>query len=303
MAQAKVCTTWFARMCALARSGRRFCPRIACVMVLVASTRQAVAQPTRPVTSPSTSAASTAVSATRATLSASTLPFDSLRASIDRALIASKPADYERALALVDGALAQRPGDAVLLHYRGFLLYREGSFIATTGRDAARAKSRFEEAERALARSAESLPWPETPALQSAVVGQLIGLGGPLAGMRLGAKTSRLLDAALAAGPDNPRVWMLKGVSDLYRPKLFGGSTEKAEASLRKALALFAADAPTPPAPWWGHAEAWGWLGQVYMKEGKTEQAKAAYARALDLQPGNAWVLEMLLPALREKSR
>ena len=99
----------------------------------------------------------------------------------------------ERALALIDGALAQRPDDAVLLHYRGFLLYREGSYLVTTGREVARAKSRFEEAERVLARSAATLKWPETLALQSAVVGQLIALGGPLAGMRLGAKTSRLL--------------------------------------------------------------------------------------------------------------
>ncbi|HEX4931681.1 MAG TPA: tetratricopeptide repeat protein, partial [Gemmatimonadaceae bacterium] len=231
------------------------------------------------------------------------LPFDSLRASVDRALVTSRAADYERALSLVDAALARRPDDAVLLHYRGFLLYREGSFLTATGRDAKRARARFEDAERTLERSAAALPWPETMALQSAVVGQLIGLGGPLAGMRLGAKANRLLEAALAAGPDNPRVWMLKGVSDLYRPKLLGGSTAKAEASLRKALALFVKDAPAPPAPWWGHAETYGWLGQVYVKEGRLDEARAAYAKALDLQPGNAWVLEFLLPAVRDARR
>ncbi|MCC6928197.1 MAG: tetratricopeptide repeat protein [Gemmatimonadaceae bacterium] len=269
---------------------------IASLVLLVAGARQALAQAAPRATAPTTTGSA-------APLPHVTLPFDSLRASIDRALIDSKPAAYARALTLLDSALAVRPDDAVLLHYRGFLLYREGSMLAASKRDAARAKSRLEEAERALARSAESLPWPETLALQSAVVGQQIGLGGAMAAMRLGAKSSRLLDAALAAGPRNPRVWMLKGVSDLHRPRLFGGSPEKAEASLKKAIALFAADSPTPPAPWWGHAEAYGWLGQVYQKQGRLEEAEEAFAKALTLQPGNAWVLELLLPQLRDKTR
>ena len=228
---------------------------------------------------------------------------DSLRTLVDRALVSSKPPDFERAIDFVEAALTRHPTDAVLLHYRGFLLYREGSYYATTGRDRNLARAKLEDAERTLAHSAETLAWPETAALQSAVIGQLISLGGPFTAMKLGARSSKLLDQALAAGPDNPRVWMLKGVSDLYRPKLFGGSTEKAEASLTRALTLFAKDAPVPPAPWWGYAEAYGWLGQVYVKEGRLDEAKSAYAKALDLQPGNAWVLELLLPALRDAKR
>ncbi len=228
---------------------------------------------------------------------------DSLRALIDRALVTSRPADFDRALAFVDDALSRKPNDAVLLHYRGFMLYRKASFLATTGRDAHVARAMFEDAEQSLARSAASLRWPETAALQSAVVGQLISLGGAMAGLRMGARSMRLLDEAVATGPDNPRVWMLKGVADLYRPRLFGGSAEKAEVSLKRALALFVKDAPVSPAPWWGYAEAYGWLGQVYVKQGRIEEARVAYAKALDLQPGNAWVLELLLPAVRGEAR
>lgn len=228
---------------------------------------------------------------------------DSLRTLVERALVTSRPEDFDRALTYIDGALARRPNDAVMLHYRGFVLYRKASYLVTTGRDAKVAKAMLEDAEQTLARSAALLKWPETAALQSAVVGQLIGVGGALAGMRLGGKATRLADEALAAGPDNPRVWMLRGVSDLFRPKLFGGSPEKAETSLKRALSLFANDTPTPPAPWWGHAETYGWLGQVYVKQGRVEEAKAAYAKALALQPGNAWVLELLLPAVRADSR
>lgn len=228
---------------------------------------------------------------------------DSLRTLIDRALVTSRPADFDRALAFVEAGLSQKPNDAVLLHYRGFVLYRKASYLATSGRDAKLARTMFEDAEQTLARSAAALRWPETAALQSAVVGQLISLGGAMAGLRMGAKSLRLLDEAVAAGPENPRVWMLKGVSDLFRPKLFGGSPEKAEVSLKRALALFDKDAPASPAPWWGHAEAYGWLGQVYVKQGRLEEAKLAYAKALDLQPGNAWVLELLLPAVRGDAR
>lgn len=228
---------------------------------------------------------------------------DSLRTLVERALVTSRPGDFDRALAYIEGSLARRPNDAVMLHYRGFVLYRKASYLVTTGRDTKAAKAMFEEAEQALARSAASLKWPETAALQSAVVGQLIGIGGALAGMRLGGKATRLGDEALAAGPDNPRVWMLRGVSDLFRPKIFGGSPEKAEASLKRALTLFATDTPVAPAPWWGHAETYAWLGQVYVKQGRVEEAKAAYAKALELQPGNAWILELLLPAVRGDSR
>ena len=145
--------------------------------------------------------------------------------------------------------------------------------VKAARRDAKVARTMFEDAEQTLARSAAALRWPETAALQSAVGGQLISLGGAMAGLRMGAKSLRLLDEAVAAGPENPRVWMLKGVSDLFRPKLFGGSAEKAEVSLKRALALFDKDAPASPAPWWGHAEAYGWLGQVYVKQGRLEEA------------------------------
>jgi tetratricopeptide (TPR) repeat protein len=228
---------------------------------------------------------------------------DSLRLLVDRALVTSRLPDYDKALAFIDQERARHPNDAVMLHYRGFMLYRKASFLAATGGDTKVARSMFEEAERALEQSEATVHWPESIALRSAVVGQLIGLSGPLGGMRLGPKSMRLLDEAVAAGPENPRVWMLRGVSDFRKPRLLGGSAEKAEADLLRAVTLFEKDAPEPPAPWWGRAEAYGWLGQVYAKQGKMEAAKAAYAKALDLEPGNAWVMELLLPAVRGERR
>lgn len=228
---------------------------------------------------------------------------DSLRHVIDRALISNADRDYDRALSWLDSELTRRPTDAVLLHYRGFVLYRKASQLLSTVKNDKGAKTLFEQADRALEQSAAGLAWPETLALRSAVTGQLIGFGGALTGMRLGPRAARLLDEAMAMGPENPRVWMLRGVSELYKPRLMGGGADKAARSLERALTLFPSDAPVAPAPWWGYAETYGWLGQMYAKQGKTEQARAAYARALQLQPGNSWVSDLLLPSLDRPAR
>ncbi|MEP7382930.1 MAG: tetratricopeptide repeat protein [Gemmatimonadota bacterium] len=232
---------------------------------------------------------------------------ESMRELIDRALRTNGTSEYDRVLAYLDSALVRSPNDPVLQHYRGFALYRKASVLVAThgtkGEQGRATKAIFEQADRALERATHGLDWPETLALRSAVTGQLIGFGNIVSAMRLGPRASGELDEALALGPTNPRVWMLRGVGDIYRPRLFGGGLDKAEASLRRALELFATDAPVPPAPWWGHTETYGWLGQVLAKEGKRDEARAAYERALSLQPGNAWVADFLLPALEKTAR
>ena len=72
---------------------------------------------------------------------------------------------------------------------------------------------------------------------------------------------------------------------------------------MRRAIELFASDDPVPPAPSWGRAEVYGWLGQVLAKQGKREEARAAYEKALKIEPGNKWVADALLPALERDAR
>lgn len=230
---------------------------------------------------------------------------DSLRRLVDRALLTSAVADYDRVLAFL-GAVrtrtAEGPDAAVLAHYLGFVLYRKASVLATLAPRDREAKRLFDESARALAAS-ESLGWAETRALQSAVVGQLIGYAGPFGAMRMGPRAQRLLDEAVAQAPENPRVLMLRGVSYLFRPRLFGGGADKAERDLRRSVSLFTTDAPSAPAPWWGRAEAHGWLGEALARQGKVGEARAEFARALVLEPGNVWVREVLLPALDREAR
>jgi tetratricopeptide (TPR) repeat protein len=72
---------------------------------------------------------------------------------------------------------------------------------------------------------------------------------------------------------------------------------------LRKAIALFEADHPVSPNPSWGRADAYIWLGQALQKEEKSADAKAAYQKALEIQPGNQWVQRVLLPSLDKPSK
>ncbi|MEO6444227.1 MAG: tetratricopeptide repeat protein [Gemmatimonadaceae bacterium] len=228
---------------------------------------------------------------------------DSLRLLVDRALLASRPTDFDDALAYLDRQLQLRPGDPVLLHYQGFALFRKASALTSAGQQPKVVKRMLEQADGVLEQSFRSLPWPETLALRSAVAGQLIGSSGPFGAMRLGPRSSKLLDEAMAMNADNPRVWMLRGISSLYKPRLFGGSAEKAERDLTHALLLFERDHAAAPAPWWGHAETYGWLGQAYARQGRIADARAAYLHALQLEPDYAWVARDLLPALERESR
>ena len=208
---------------------------------------------------------------------------------------------FDPAIALLDGALAVVPNDSVLLHYKGYALFRKATLLPGRTRDISAA---LDNANRALESSAKTLDWAETFALRASVYGRMIGTGSnPITAMRLGRKSDREMERAAALDPTNPRVFLLRGIGSIYKPRMFGGGLDKAEKDLKKALALFPEDKATSPAPVWGYAEAWAWLGQVYLREHRLDDARAAYVKALEVQPGYGWVTHTLLPELAQKKR
>jgi Flp pilus assembly protein TadD len=104
------------------------------------------------------------------------------------------------------------------------------------------------------------------------------------------------MDRAADLAPNNPRVWLLKGISSIFTPAIFGGGLDDAERHLRKAIGLFEAERAVAPAPSWGHADAWIWLGQAYERLKKPAEARTAYERALAIAPAHGWVRMVLLP-------
>ena len=228
---------------------------------------------------------------------------DSASREIEAANVAGDLNRLTNAAAMLDRVLIAMPNDALLLYYRSLALYRSAT-VYTGLKKTDEAKRALDEADLLLEQATAKAPTADALALRSSVMGLMIGLSGnPLSGMTLGPKSSDLLDRAKEIEPKNPRVWLISGMSAMFTPKMFGGGTDKAEADLRKAIALFETDRPVTPAPSWGRADAYIWLGQALQKEEKIDDARAAYQKALEIQPGNQWVQRVLLPSLSGSSK
>jgi Flp pilus assembly protein TadD len=213
-----------------------------------------------------------------------------------------QPSGLDQAIALLERVLTVTPNDAILLHYKGYALYRKSNPMLADDAKKAEVKALLEAADEALESSAKTLAWPETWALRASISGQLIAVGNPVSGMVLGPRSENQMEKAVELGPNNPRVWMLKGVGTMFKPKMFGGGADKAEKELLKAIELFASDRAASPAPKWGNAESYAWLGQAYVAQNKFAEARTAYQKTLELDPGNGWVTHVLLPALEKKA-
>ena len=226
---------------------------------------------------------------------------DSASREIDAANAVGDFARLNNAAAMVDRVLTVTPNDPLLLYYRSLALYRIAG-IYTGQKKNDEAKRALDEADALLEQATAKTPTADALALRSSVIGLMIGLSGnPMSGMTLGPKSTGLLDRAKELGPQNPRVWLVSGMSAMFTPKMFGGGTDKAEADLRKALTLFETDKPVSPAPSWGRADAYIWLGQALQQDNKKDEARAMYQKALEIQPKNGWVLYVLLPSLDAK--
>jgi cytochrome c553 len=107
-------------------------------------------------------------------------------------------------------------------------------------------------------------------------------------------------DALRRAVPDTDaaRVALLAGVSGFLASGSSGDVTE-AERQLRRAEELFEKERGTPVPPGWGRADAAAWLGRVLQRRGDRQGARAAYERALGIEPDYAWVKKVLLPQVQ----
>lgn len=220
---------------------------------------------------------------------------DSARTLIERSTPAGDLDGFRGARALLERVLTVEPTNGWALHYLGYELYRE--ITLTMGRDQGNVDALLERADDVLDRAGRAAPVAETHALRSGVLGMMIGTS-PIKGMTLGPKSSAQMERALELGPDNPRVWLMRGIGAINTPAMFGGGLDKAEQYLVKSIVLFRSDKPKAPAPAWGASESHAWLGQVYAKQGKKDAARAEYQRALAIEPNDMWTKMVLLPAL-----
>jgi hypothetical protein len=233
-------------------------------------------------------------------LAAQSFNQDSARIAIERAVIAADWAALDRSTAQLRTAIAAAPRDAWLQYDLAYALHRRASGLIIEEK-ADQAKAMLEDAVRSAARARELGAGAQAQALEGAVTGQLAGATGGFAMMRLGRASFRLLDEAVAAAPNDARVAMLNGVSRANAPAFAGGGAARAEAELRRALRLYAAERPVSPQPNWGRADAHIWLAIALEKQDKLAEARAQLEAALVHAPGHRWVTESLLPELNKR--
>lgn len=112
-------------------------------------------------------------------------------------------------------------------------------------------------------------------ALAGYLMGQLIPYV-PMGGMRYGERSSAELNKALQLDPHNAQALTAKGISLLFTPAIFGGSTTGAVSELKRAVAA----APRDPTPYI-------WLAQAYEKAKQWKWARQEIAASLRLDPAN----------------
>ncbi|HEY9226542.1 MAG TPA: tetratricopeptide repeat protein [Gemmatimonadaceae bacterium] len=206
---------------------------------------------------------------------------DTISMEIDKAALSADPAKLAAARALAERVATAFPDDGLILHYQAFALYREAMQINGTGGNASA------QLERALAifdKSIKKRPLAESHILMASIDGQLIARD-PSRAMELGMASQASMGVAMSLGQSNPRVWLVRGQGAIFTPPEYGGGLKPAEEQLKRAIELFAQDAPKPGEPSWGKAEAHAWLGQVYAQMGDRAKAAEEYKAALAIAP------------------
>ncbi len=185
-------------------------------------------------------------------------------------------------------------------YYTALADYRIANFLLSQGKDhkdqaSTHLKGAVEHLKTVTRFDAEAA---EAYALLSSVYGRQISLS-PIKGILLGPRSSRTFEKAEQLAPDNPRVVLAAAIGDFNTPRMWGGNKEKAMEGFKRAATLFARERPTDPLqPVWGHSETYAWMGIAHLDQDQGALARAAFEKALEIDPNFGWVKYVLLPGL-----
>jgi tetratricopeptide (TPR) repeat protein len=230
----------------------------------------------------------------------------------DNAVFAAREAKIEKATqiataeivttqaAQIDHDLAATPGDPALMYFRAYAHFAEGC-VARAHKDKAGAAQHMEAAEKLLEQINNPAWQAEACGLQGYVLNQLIGVKGMEVAMEYGPKSAALLAQAGGMAPENPRILFFRGVALVTTPEQWGGDIVQGAKLLEQATAAFEHPAKNALVRW-GQGESLVWLGIAKQKAGDTGAARAAWQKALQLEPNYGWVKYGLLPSLDAKA-
>src|SRR6185437_6162688 len=175
--------------------------------------------------------------------------------------------------------------DGMKSYYAGLAGYR--LTLVDSARDKIQARSAAEECVASLDRALKATPAAvpaESMALQSACLLQLSELSG-LRAPFAASKSKSQMRKALRLAPRNPRVLLLDAIVAFERAPN-GAESERALGKLKKAIgALESERQEVVHTPAWGLADAYTYLGRVYLEKGDAVRARDALERALLAAP------------------
>ncbi|HEY3645356.1 MAG TPA: hypothetical protein VGM16_08465 [Gammaproteobacteria bacterium] len=206
-----------------------------------------------------------------------------------RADVSSLQAARESLQGVPDGAAP----DKYLYYYQAYADYV--SAYTLSHEDSARATDLVQQAQAELQQALKLDPdFAEAEALLGSSYGLEIGLH-PFRGMWLGSKAGAHTERAWKLAPADPRVILLRAISDYSTPGAFGGDKQRALQGFRAAIAAYDTYRSSDGAgPSWGRADAYAWLGLAESHAGQTEAARADLGKALELAPGYVLVRKRL---------
>jgi tetratricopeptide (TPR) repeat protein len=141
------------------------------------------------------------------------------------------------------------------------------------------AESGIQAAERAIAINSKNAEYYR-------VLGTLCGQVVPanvLFAFSYGRRARDAIGKALELDPKSPQAYLARGVGNYYLPDALGGGPPVAMPDFRKAAELDPSS-----------AEAYLWLGLALRKEHHNAEARQAFTKALQLDPGRVWIKQQL---------
>ncbi|MGA2135889.1 MAG: tetratricopeptide repeat protein [Bryobacteraceae bacterium] len=141
------------------------------------------------------------------------------------------------------------------------------------------AESGIQAAERAIAIDSKNAEYHR-------VLGTLCGQVVPaniLFALSYGKRARDAINKALELDPKSAQAYLARGVGNYYLPEAMGGGAAVAIPDMRKAATLDPAS-----------AEVHLWLGLALRKEHHNAEARQAFTKALQLDPGRVWIKQQL---------
>ncbi len=221
----------------------------------------------------------------------------SLQNMIYKAYVENRMSLWESTLKAMELEYSRNPSDGmlydVILAQYGLIGYYLGTGKENEGGKLLdRAEKNLEQLKEAPGYEAQSL------AFEGAFYGYRISQR-PIRGVRLGPRSSRVINEALEKDPDYPRAWIEKGNVMFFAPSVLGGSKSEAINHYQKAIALLEKNMQNNHR--WLYLSTLVSLANAYEKTGQLEKAIQTLEKSLDYEPDFEWVKEELLPEFKAK--